>query len=97
MAAAKTNKERYVAYVAGYTRDSAEKFGIRVYDVDMQKGRMTEKDRIRITNSSYITQSRSGKHLYSITDRGVEAFSIDGEGNLEMIDEASINGMRGCY
>ena len=97
MAAAKTNKERYVAYVAGYTRDSAEKFGIRVYDVDMQKGRLTEKDKIHITNSSYITQSRSGKYLYSITDRGVEAFSIDGEGNLEMIDEASINGMRGCY
>ena len=97
MAQTKTKHDRYVAYVAGYTRDTEDKHGIRIYDVDMEKGRLTEKGRVLITNPSYITASRNGKYLYSITDRGVEAFLIDKEGCLEMIDEASINGMRGCY
>ncbi|MBR0164028.1 MAG: lactonase family protein [Lachnospiraceae bacterium] len=87
----------YVAYVSSYTRGTGDKYGIRVYDVDMDKGRMTEKEKVHITNSSYITQSRSGKYLYSITDRGVEAYRIEKGGHLQQLDETSINGMRGCY
>lgn len=88
-------KEKYVAYVSTYTR--GDKHGIRVYDVDMEKGRFQEKDRVEITNSSYLTLSCNGKCLYSITDFGVEAFRILEDGNLEFINFASINGMRGCY
>ena len=87
----------YVAYVSSYTRDQREKFGIRVYDVDLQNGRMSEKEKINITNSSYITASRNGKYLYSIADRGVESYRIDKAGHLEPLNEAQINGMRGCY
>ena len=72
--------------------------GIKIYDVDMEKGRFIEKDEVRITNSSYVTISHNQKFLYSITDTGVEAYKIDmSTGELELIGHAYINGMRGCY
>ena len=88
-------KERYVAYVSTYTQGDSH--GIKIYDVDMKKGRFIEKDKVEITNSSYVTISHNGKYLYSITDFGVEAYTILKDGNLELINFAPINGMRGCY
>ncbi len=91
----KETKERYVAYVSTYTM--GDKHGIRVYDVDTQKGRFIEKAKVEITNSSYVSISHNGKYLYSITDFGVESYKILKDGSLEMINFAPINGMRGCY
>ena len=88
---------KYVAYVSTYTVENKDKHGIRIYDVDMENGRMTEKSQVKITNSSYITISHNKKFLYSITDFGVEAYRILPDGNLEVINQGSINGMRGCY
>ena len=88
-------KEKYVAYVSTYTR--GDKNGIKIYDVDMERGRFIEKDKVEITNSSYVTISHNGKYLYSITDFGVEAYEILEDGSLEFLNFASINGMRGCY
>lgn len=87
--------EKYVAYVSTYTM--GDKHGIKIYDVDMKNGRFTEKDQVEITNSSYVTISKSKKYLYSITDFGVEAYHILKDGSLELINFAPINGMRGCY
>lgn len=87
--------EKYVAYVSTYT--SGDNHGIRIYDVDMTNGRFIEKDKVEITNSSYICISHNRKFLYSITDFGLEAYKILPEGSLEMINYAPINGMRGCY
>lgn len=92
------NSEKYVAYVSTYTTgENGDKHGIKIYDVDMKNGRMTEKDQVEITNSSYLTISHNQKYLYSITDFGVEAYKILEDGELELINFASINGMRGCY
>lgn len=88
-------QEKYVAYVSTYTQGDSH--GIKIYDVDMEKGRFIEKDKVEITNSSYVTISHSGKYLYSITDFGVESYIIQADGNLEILNFASINGMRGCY
>ena len=89
--------ERFVAYVSSYTNGTGDKYGIRVYDVDVKNGRMMEKEKIKITNSSYIAQSHDCRYLYSITDFGVEAYRMEKDGLLTMLNEASINGMRGCY
>ena len=62
--------EKYVAYVSTYTM--GDKHGIRVYDVDMENGRFTEKDKVEITNSSYVSISKNKKYLFSITDFGAE-------------------------
>lgn len=88
-------KERYVAYVSTYTQGDSH--GIKIYDVDMKNGRFKEKDEVEITNSSYVTISHNGKFLYSITDFGVEAYSIQKDGDLKLLNFAPINGMRGCY
>lgn len=90
-------KEQYVAYVSSYTTGSKGNFGIRIYDVDMENGRFTEKDQVEITNSSYVTISHNQKFLYSITDFGVEAYRIMKGGDLQFINKAGINGMRGSY
>ena len=79
-------KEKYVAYVSTYTHGDSH--GIKIYDVDMEKGRFLQKSEVEITNSSYVTISKSGKFLYSITDFGVEAYSILKDGNLEFINFA---------
>lgn len=92
-----SGKEKYVAYVSTYTSGNKNSCGIKIYDVDMENGRFTEKDQVEITNSSYVTISHNQKYLYSITDFGVEAYKIMKDGGLEVINHASINGMRGCY
>lgn len=88
-------RDKYVAYVSTYTQGDSH--GIRVYDVDIAKGRFVEKDKVEISNSSFLTISNSGKYLYSITDFGVEAYRIEKNGTLGLINHAPINGMRGCY
>lgn len=87
--------DKYVAYVAGYTRD--DDHGLKIYDVDIKKGRLSEREQLSITNPSYITTSHNGKLLYSITDEGVQSYSILPDGGLKEINRRSINGMRGCY
>ncbi len=89
------NKEKYVAYVATYTM--GDKHGIKIYDVDIENGSFVEKDQVEITNSSYVTTSKKNNYLYSITDFGVEAYTILKDGSLDLINFAPINGMRGCY
>jgi 6-phosphogluconolactonase len=89
------SSDKYVAYVSTYTM--GDKMGIKIYDVDMEKGRFIPKDTVQITNSSYITISHNRKFLYSITDFGVESFKILADGSLEFLNMESINGMRGCY
>ena len=96
--ASKTSKkesDRYVAYISTYTQ--GDNHGIKIYDVDMNTGRFTEKDEVEISNSSYVTCSHNGKYLYSITDLGVESYKINPDGTLDLINFAPINGMRGCY
>ena len=90
-------QEKYVAYVSSYTSGNKDNYGIRIYDVDLEQGRMKEKKKVEITNSSYISISHNQKFLYSITDFGVESYRILPAGDLEKINDGSINGMRGCY
>ncbi len=91
------NAPHYVAYVSSYTMEQEDYYGIITYDVDLENGKFTEKQRVRITNSSYVTITHNRKFLYSITDFGVEAYKIMPDGSLEVVNTASINGMRGSY
>ena len=43
-------KDKYVAYVSTYT--SGDAHGIRIYDVDMEKGMFCEIDKVEISNSN---------------------------------------------
>ncbi len=90
----KTDPE-IVAYVSTYTMEN--KNGITIFDVDLEKGTLTEKGSVPITNSSYMTCAHKKNYLYAITDIGVKGFRVLKDGFLEEINTASINGMRGCY
>ncbi len=89
------DKERYVAYVGTYTHGSS--IGIHLYDIDMEQGTMTERKVVPINNSSHLTKAHNKQFLYSISDEGVEAFKILPDGDLQSINKAGIDGMRGCY
>lgn len=88
-------QNKYVAYVSTYTM--GDHHGISIFDVDMENGRFALKDRVEITNSSYLSISHNRKWLYSITDFGVESYEILEDGTLRSINVASINGMRGHH
>ncbi|MCR5720198.1 MAG: lactonase family protein [Lachnospiraceae bacterium] len=88
-------KDKFVAYVSTYTQ--GDNHGIKIYDVDMEKGSFKEKCQVEITNSSYVSISHNRKYLFSITDAGVESYKIESDGSLSILSHASINGMRGCY
>ena len=90
-------ENKYVAYVSSYTSGNCTNMGIGIYDVDVKTGRMSKKDQVEITNSSYVTISHNQKYLYSITDFGVESYEILKDGSLKLLNKAPINGMRGCY
>ena len=53
---------RYVAYVSSYTKSREHKYGIRIYDVDMENGYLKEKKQVEITNSSYVSISHNRKY-----------------------------------
>lgn len=88
-------REKYVAYVGSYTRDNNN--GITIYDMDVEKGRIYERAQVKINNASYITLSKDEKYLYAIADEGVAAYCILPDGNIELMNLKSINGMRGCH
>lgn len=87
--------DSYVAYVSTYTQ--GDNYGIHIYDVDLEEGKLTLKDKVKISNSSYVTITHNSKFLYSITDFGVEAYRIEKDGGLTVLGNTGINGMRGCY
>ncbi len=89
------SRDRYVAYVGTYTNGEGK--GIHIYDMDVEKGTLTERKTIDVNNASYLVKSNNGKYLYSIEDEGVKAFRILEDGDLEVINEKPIGGMRGCY
>ena len=89
------DKKKYVAYVGTYTHGSS--IGIHVYDVDMEKRTLTERNVVPVHNASYLTKSYNGQYLYSIADEGVEVLKIEANGDLTPINKVGIDGMRGCY
>lgn len=89
------NKEKYVAYVGTYTHGSS--LGIHIYDLDVKEGTMKERRVEVINNPSDMTVSSSGKYIYSIADEGVKSYAVLPDGDLKVINGATIEGMRGCY
>ena len=59
--------DKYVAYAGSYTHESSK--GIHIYDMDVEKGRITERKEVQIDNPSYLVLSHNGKFLYSICDQ----------------------------
>lgn len=88
--------KKYVAYVSTYTMRNDER-GLHIFDVDLENGRMKERDSVEVSNASYVICSHNQKYLYSVTDNGIASFKILPDGNLEKLNTAPINGMRGCY
>lgn len=87
--------DKYVAYCGCYTHDKSK--GINIFDVDVENGRISKRGEIELDNPSFIALSHSRKYLYSICDQGVAAYTILENGDLELLNVLSINGMRGCH
>lgn len=88
-------KHKYVAYVGTYTHGSSD--GLVVYDVDVENGTLSERNTVKVSNASHTAVSKNRRYLYSIEDEGVAVFRRDAEGDLQRINDVSIDGMRGCF
>ena len=77
-------KKKYVAYVGTYTHGTSK--GIQVYDVDVEKGTLTERSEVEVSNASHLAVSKNGKYLYSIEDEGVAVFERDKNGDLTRLN-----------
>lgn len=86
---------KYVAYVGSYTHEKSK--GIHIFNMDVKKGRISEMKEIQCDNPSFIALANTKNVLYSIVDEGVAAFAILEDGDLELMNVKSINGMRGCH
>ena len=49
-------KKKYVAYVGTYTHGTSK--GIQVYDVDVEKGTLTERSEVEVSNASHLAVSK---------------------------------------
>ena len=65
--------------------------------MDVEKGILTERNEVEVSNSSHTAVSKNGKYLYSIEDEGVAVFERDKDGDLARMNSVDIDGMRGCY
>lgn len=88
-------EKKYVAYVGTYTHGNS--IGIHILDVDVREGTLKERKVVPVNNSSYLCLSSNRKFLYSIADEGVAVFEIAKDGDLKMINQIDIDGMRGCF
>ena len=84
---------KYIAYVGTYTLTNSE--GIYIYDVDPETGELKKKSVAKVSNPSAMTVSADKRFLYSIEDEGVCSFRIKEDGDLERINSALTQGMRG--
>ena len=80
--------KKYVAYAGSYTHESSK--GIHIYDCDVAKGRITEREEVAIDNPSFIAFSHDKNFLYSICDQGVSAYAVLEDGSLELMNVASM-------
>ena len=53
--------KKYVAYAGSYTHESSK--GIHIYDCDVAKGRITEREEVAIDNPSFITFSQKYRQI----------------------------------
>ena len=85
-------EERYVAYAGSYTRGESE--GIYILDLEMGRPSFKIREAFKINNPSHLQISADGRFLYSCFDGGVAALRILEDGGLEMMNTASVNGLR---
>jgi 6-phosphogluconolactonase len=87
--------DKYVAYVGSYTRGESD--GIYILDLNPDYAYFEKRDSFKINNPSYLTLSHDEKYLYSNCDEGVASFRILEDGSIELMNKASVNGLRPCY
>lgn len=87
--------DNYVAYVGSYTRGDSK--GLSIFEVDAKFLSFKLRSVYAINNPSFVHLSANGKFLYTTCDEGVAAFKILKDGNLVLLNKASVNGLRPCY
>jgi 6-phosphogluconolactonase len=66
--------KKYVAYAGSYTHENSK--GIHIYDCNVAKGRITEREEVAIDNPSFITFSHDKNFLYAICDPGIDQIKL---------------------
>ena len=57
--------DKYVAYAGSYTHESSK--GIHIYDMDVEKGRITERKEVQIDNLIWYYPTAENFYILSVT------------------------------
>lgn len=87
--------KNYTAYVGSYTRGNSK--GLHIFDFNAATLKFKLREIVKINNPSFVHLSYNQEFLYSNCDEGVASFKILPNGSLELMNKASVNGLRPCY
>jgi 6-phosphogluconolactonase len=97
------NAQQYYMLVGTYTNNSSSK-GIYVYKWDVEKNTIDSVGMAAIDNPSFLTFSKNGKYVYSVTEdskkenSAVASFNFDNKtGKLTPINSVKIDAAGPCY
>ena len=91
-------------FIGTYTSTTSE--GIYVYRMNSETGQLTKFSSIKSENPSFLTLDRSNRFLYAVNELpqfegkaggAVSAYSIDGKGNLEFLNQQPSMGADPCH
>jgi 6-phosphogluconolactonase len=92
---------KYQLIVSGYTSDTKPE-GISVYDFNAQTGELTYKNKVVVSNPTFMTIGPDKKHIYSVNedrvDPGVSVFNYEAStGQLTLINRQKVGGTGPAY
>ena len=68
---AAAKQDKYVAYISSYTSGHKNNYGIRIYDVDLENGYLTEKERTCLELEQQILLFQHICNLFLSIHRGM--------------------------
>jgi 6-phosphogluconolactonase len=92
---------KYQLIVSGYT-SATKPEGISVYDFNTQTGELTYKNKVVVSNPTFMTVGPDQRHIYSVNedrvDPGLSAFNYDpATGQLTLINKQKVGGTGPAY
>ena len=92
---------KYQLIVSGYT-SATKPEGISVYDFNIKTGELTYKNKVVVSNPTFMTVAPDQRHIYSVNedrvDPGLSAFNYDpASGQLTLINKQLVGGTGPAY
>jgi 6-phosphogluconolactonase len=95
-----TGEKALTMLVGTYTDTGSE--GVLAYSFDQTTGEAEKLGSVKVSNPSYLTISKDGKHFYSVSENAeenakVNSFSLGDDGKMSLLNSVEAKGGDPCY